>query len=62
MLELKEINIRLEKIELKMQAFEGMIGHFAASEIKSSLSFLVISNKQNSPKTKTICESSLTAS
>ena len=59
MLELKEINIKLEKIEPKMQAFEGMIGHFAASEMSSS--FLVISNKRNSLKTKTICESFLAA-
>lgn len=59
--QLKEINARLEKIEPKMRAFEGMTGHFAPSEIKLSSSLPVIGNKRNSPKTKTVRESSLTA-
>jgi len=59
--QLKEINARLEKIEPKMRAFEGMTGHFPPSEIKSSSSLPVIGNKRHSPKTKTVRESSLAA-
>jgi hypothetical protein len=61
LLQLKEINARLEKIEPKMRAFEGMTGHFPPSEIKSSSSLPVIGNKRHSPKTKTVRESSLAA-
>eukprot|EP01018_Ginkgo_biloba_P033459 Gb_39335 [translate_table: standard] len=60
--QLKEINVRFERIQPKMHSSDGTQDLFAVAEVKSSSSLPAAGNKRSSPKAKPVFpEASLTA-